>query len=105
MPATSSVAWPDGCVRRHWGSAGTVQGGHVTAALAQQPAELLELVSGAWRAVRLLMQALVQVQGMYGRPILYKNALDCARQIVAAQGVGGLYRGVWGSLLKVRAQG
>ena len=28
-----------------------------------------------------------------GRPILYKNALDCARKIVAAQGIGGLYRG------------
>ena len=72
----------------HWVSAGTVQNGQLTVPLSSS----------------LLMQTSVQVQGMYGRPILYKNALDCARKIVAAQGMGGLYRGVWGSLLKVRPQ-
>ena len=43
------------------------------------------------------------MQGIYGNPVRYSNALDCARQIVAEQGVRGLYRGLTGSILKASA--
>ena len=45
-----------------------------------------------------------KVQGIYGNPVRYSSALDCARQIVAQQGVRGLYRGLAGSVLKVRPE-
>ena len=47
-----------------------------------------------------LIRTRLQAQGMYGRPIIYKNAFDCARQTVMAEGVLGLYRGLAVNFLK-----
>ena len=47
-----------------------------------------------------LIRLRMQVQGMSGRPILYKNMLDCFLTILRKEGSRGLYRGLLPNLLK-----
>jgi hypothetical protein len=42
----------------------------------------------------------LQVQGIAGRPVLYKGLLDCARQIVQQHGFKGLYIGLGANMTK-----
>ena len=46
----------------------------------------------------------MRVQGTGGRPILYKNAIDCMVQIAKAEGMGGLYKGAVATYVKVLPQ-
>jgi len=43
----------------------------------------------------------MQVSGMPGGSIKYRGAIDALRSILKAEGVSGLYRGLWPNLLKV----
>ncbi|KAG6828690.1 hypothetical protein H0H92_007052 [Tricholoma furcatifolium] len=43
----------------------------------------------------------MQITGMKGGSVKYNGALHALRSIIAAEGVGGLYRGLWPNLLKV----
>lgn len=46
-----------------------------------------------------LLKVRLQIQDPT-RPKLYKNILDCARQVLMADGVKGLYRGITATLLR-----
>ncbi|KNH09778.1 RNA 3'-terminal phosphate cyclase [Perkinsela sp. CCAP 1560/4] len=47
-----------------------------------------------------LVRLRMQVQGMSGRPVLYKNMLHCFCSIIRKEGYRGLYRGLLPNLLK-----
>mmetsp|Transcript_16709 Transcript_16709/g.26001 ORF Transcript_16709/g.26001 Transcript_16709/m.26001 type:complete len:189 (+) Transcript_16709:1-567(+) len=47
-----------------------------------------------------LIRLRMQVQGMSGRPVLYKNMLHCFCSILRKEGYKGLYRGLLPNLLK-----
>lgn len=42
----------------------------------------------------------MQSNGAGGKPKLYANTIDCIRQILAKEGVGGFYRGLWLNVIK-----
>ena len=42
----------------------------------------------------------MQSNGAGGKPKLYANTIDCIRQILAKEGVGGFYRGLWLNVMK-----
>ena len=42
----------------------------------------------------------MQSNGAGGKPKLYANTIDCIRQILAKEGVGGFYRGLWLNVVK-----
>jgi hypothetical protein len=43
----------------------------------------------------------LQVQGLAGRPVLYRGTLDCLRQILRNEGLAGFYAASVPSYLKV----
>lgn len=46
----------------------------------------------------------MRVQGTGGRPVIYKNVIDCMQQIAKAEGMAGLYKGAITTYLKVIPQ-
>jgi len=47
-----------------------------------------------------LIRRKLQVQGLQGRPVLYKGVVDCGMKVVETQGFLGLYRGLAANMLK-----
>mmetsp|Transcript_17098 Transcript_17098/g.41592 ORF Transcript_17098/g.41592 Transcript_17098/m.41592 type:complete len:492 (+) Transcript_17098:94-1569(+) len=47
----------------------------------------------------------LQVQGVGGRPIQYSGTIDCLRQVVAKEGVRGVYAGLVPNLIKLAPTG
>lgn len=45
--------------------------------------------------------AKLALQGLAGRPILYRGTVDCLRQVLRAEGLGGFYAASLPSYLKV----
>ncbi len=43
------------------------------------------------------------MQGLAGRPVLYRGTLDCVAQIARTEGLRGFYRAALPSYLKVQA--
>jgi hypothetical protein len=41
------------------------------------------------------------MQGLAGRPVLYRSALDCMRQVLREEGIAGFYAASLPSYLKV----
>eukprot|EP00940_MAST-03C_sp_MAST-3C-sp2_P002145 g2145.t1 len=47
----------------------------------------------------------IQVQGVGGRPILYKGPFDCMRKVIAEEGARGVYSGLRANLMKLAPTG
>jgi len=47
----------------------------------------------------------LQVQGVGGRPMLYSGAVDCIQQVVAKEGIKGVYAGLVPNLIKLAPTG
>jgi len=47
----------------------------------------------------------IQVQGVGGRPVLYKGPADCLRQVIRSEGARGVYAGLPANLVKLAPTG
>lgn len=47
----------------------------------------------------------LQVQGIGGRPVLYKGTFDCLQQVMAKEGIRGVYAGLVPNLIKLAPTG
>jgi hypothetical protein len=48
------------------------------------------------------MRGLVALQGLAGRPVLYRGTVDCIQQVLRKDGLRGFYAAALPSYLKVR---
>jgi solute carrier family 25 phosphate transporter 23/24/25/41 len=47
----------------------------------------------------------MQVQGVGGRPVLYKNSFDCLHKVISTEGMAGVYAGLTANLVKLAPTG